>query len=159
MKRRICAFLTALLLVLAACASSRGQSSSSQLQLYFVSTQTHGPALLGQPYTAATSPTPEELISALLSGPTQDDLRSPFPEGLALRSCKLEDGVLQVDFSEQYGGLANLALTLADYCLVLTVCQLEQVERVEITCAGRPLIQRSHQSLSQQDVLLALNHV
>ena len=157
MKRRIFAVLAVLLLISAACTSRRANSGTQELQLYFVSTQDHGPSIVGQPYTWKEAPSPEDLISALLAGPTESDLRSPFPTGLALRSCTLEDGLLTVDLSEQYSGLAAVSLTLADYCLVLTVCQLEEVERVEITAAGEPLSYRSHQTLTESEVLLALN--
>ena len=155
MKRRLLPVLAILMVILAAC-SSHGSGGNQQLQLYFTSTQTHGPSITGQPYSVKDTPTTEDLIAALLSGPTEKELRSPFPSGLALRSCRLENGLLRVDFSEQYGSLTNLSLTLADYCLVLTVCQLDEVERVEITCAGHPLPQHSHRPLSQEDVILAL---
>ena len=156
MKRRIFAVLAVLVVILAACASRRSGAGGQQLQLYFTSTQNHGPSIVGEPYARKEPPAAEDLIGALLSGPTGKDLRSPFPSGLALRSCQLEDGLLRVDFSEQYASLDSLSLTLADYCLVLTVCQLEEVEQVEITCSGQDLPQRSHQTLSQQDVILAL---
>ena len=156
MKRRLFAVLAVLLLVLGACTSRRYGGNPQQLQLYFASTQNHGPSIVGQPYTASEAPTPEQLIAALLSGPTEKGLRSPFPSGLALRSCTLENGLLCVDFSEQYSGLAAVSLTLADYCLVLTVCQLEAVDQVEITVAGQPLSHRSHQALTLEEVLLAL---
>ena len=57
------------------------------------------------------------------------------------------DGVLSLDLSEHYSGLSDVSLTLADYCIVLTLGQLESVEQVEITVAGRPLSYRSHQVL------------
>ena len=156
MKQRLPALLLALLAVLGACTSSRTNGDAQPLQLYFTSALEHGPSIVGQPYRGNEQPSAETLISALLAGPTDSNLRSPFPAGLALRSCTLEDGLLTVDFSEQYGGLANLSLTLADYCLVLTVCQLEDVDRVEILVGGQPLSHRSHQTLTQEEVLLAL---
>ncbi len=155
MKRRIFAVLAVLVVILAAC-SSRRSGGTQQLQLYFTSAQNHGPSIVGQPYSAKETPTAQDLIAALISGPSDQQLHSPFPPELAMRSCQLDEGVLRVDFSEQYASLNSLSLTLADYCLVLTVCQLEEVERVEITCAGRALPQRSHQTLSPEDVILAL---
>ena len=155
MKRRFLAVLFLLLAALAACTLPR-HNSQSELQLYYTSTQEQGPSILSQPSQLDKTASPEELILALLAGPTQPELRSPFPAGLALRSCTLENGLLTVDFSEQYDRLVNLPLTLADYCLVLTVCQLEGVDQVAVTCAGAPLSHRSHQILSHQDVLLTL---
>ncbi len=79
----------------------------------------------------------EELISILLSGPEGEDLTSPFPKGTSLRSWRLEEGRVTLDLSEAYGGLAGAELTLADGCIVLTLCQLEGVEEVYITVDGR----------------------
>lgn len=154
--KRLTPLLVAFLMFLCACTASKSPDSSHSLQLYFTATDPHGPAIVGQPYPASQSPSPRDLILALLNGPENDALSSPFPRGLTLRGCKLEDGHLLVNFSEQYGGLADISLTLADYCLVLTLCQLEGVERVEITVMGNPIPHRSHQILTAQEALLAL---
>lgn len=85
----------------------------------------------------------EELVDALFSGPTQGGLTSPFPEGLSLQGWSLEDGLLTLSLSEQYGGLADVSLTLADYCLVLTLSQVDGVDAVQIQSA------RTHLPLPQ----------
>ena len=95
----------------------------------------------------------EELVNALLAGPTQDGLVSPFPQGLSLQSWELEDGLLTLNFSEQYGGLADISLTLADYCLVLTLSQVEGVDTVQIQSAGHTYHSRSHQTMKADEVL------
>ena len=141
----------ALILTLAACAALLPSEDSGGFQLYFLSTGGHGPAISGTPY-AGQDPTAEELLSALLAGPEEDGLRSPFPAGVYLRGTELEEGLLTVDFSEQYGGLSDISLTLADYCVVCTVCQLEEVEAVAITVSGRQMNYRSHQILTPADV-------
>ena len=73
------------------------------------------------------------LLSLLLAGPEREDLVSPFPRGVTLHSWQLEEGRVTLDLSEGYGGLAGAELTLADGCLVLTLCQLPEVEEVYIT--------------------------
>ena len=153
--KRLCALLC-LLLALCACTASTPQEPAPQFQLYFISAGDYGPAITPQPYTGDLPPSPQALIHALLAGPEDDDLISPFPGGLTLRGCKPEDGCLQINFSEHYGGLADISLTLADYCLVLTLCQLESVQSVEILVAGSPIPHRSHQILIPQEALLAL---
>ncbi len=138
-----------------ACTAGRPSDHQQGLQLYFLSTQDAGPAIVAQSLPDNTDTTPEGLIQALLAGPTEDGLRSPFPKGLSLRGCTLEDNHLIVDFSEQYSGLTDVSLTLADYCVVLTLCQLEQVDSVEITVSGHPLSYRGHQTLTLEDAILA----
>ena len=93
------------------------------------------------------------LVNALLAGPTQGGLVSPFPQGLSLQSWELEDGLLTLNFSEQYGGLADISLTLADYCLVLTLSQVEGVDTVQIQSAGHTYHSRSHQTMKADEVL------
>lgn len=156
MKRRWLLYCTALLaFFLGACTAARPSDNKQGLQLYFLSTKEAGPAIVAQPFPDDTDATPEGMIQALLAGPTEDGLRSPFPKGLSLRGCTLKDGHLTVDFSEQYGGLTDVSLTLADYCVVLTLCQLGQVDSVGITVSGRPLSYRSHQTLTLEDAVLA----
>lgn len=154
--KRLALFLITVLMLLCACTTQKPPDCSHTLQLYFTAPDPHGPAIVGQPYTASQSPSPRDLILALLNGPEHDTLSSPFPRGLTLRGCKLEGRHLLVNFSEHYGGLADISLTLADYCLVLTLCQLEGVDSVEITVMGNPIPHRSHQILTAQEALLAL---
>lgn len=95
-------------------------------------------ALGSVPYTGALSVEP--VARALLSAPVQaDGLYSPFPEGTRLLGWELENGDLQVNLSEEYGALEGFDLTLANYCLTLTLCELPQVERVGISVEGTPL--------------------
>lgn len=80
----------------------------------------------------------ESLLSLLLKGPQNLELATPIPAGTRLRSWTLSDGLVTVDLSELYGGLSEISLTQADGCIVLTLCQLEEVEQVYITIEGRP---------------------
>ena len=155
MKRNIFIFLLPLLMVLAACAAHSTAQTDPPARLYFISDLPHGPALDWEPFSQP-DPTPEQLIHALLEGPHSDSLHSPFPAGLTLRSCQLDNGILTIDFSEQYGGLSAAGLTLADYSLVLTLCQLDEVDLLSITVSGRQLPYRSHHILSYQEAVLML---
>lgn len=143
------------LALLAACAASPGPEQ--QVQLYFASTRNSGASLVALPYRGdEPSPGVDALLAALLAGsPENEEAASPFPRGLSVLSWELRtDGVLSLDLSEHYSGLSDVSLTLADYCIVLTLGQLDSVEQVEITVAGRPLSYRSHPVLSPAEVLL-----
>ena len=143
------------LALLAACAASPGPEQ--QVQLYFASTRNSGASLVALPYRGdEPSPGVDALLAALLAGALEnEEAASPFPRGLSVLSWELRtDGVLSLDLSEHYSGLSDVSLTLADYCIVLTLGQLDSVEQVEITVAGRPLSYRSHPVLSPAEVLL-----
>lgn len=152
--RRACALLLVLLLALTACKTS---FKNGGYQLYFrvdPESTTHGAAISSQAYPGKEEPGVEELFSALMNGPTQKGLVSPFPQGVTLVSWELSDGLLTLNLSEQYGGLADVSLTLADYCLVLTMSQLAGVESVQIQSDGHTYHSRSHQSMTAQEAIL-----
>ena len=99
----------------------------------------------------------EAMMNALLAGPDRDSgLTSPFPAGTRLLGWKLDaDGLLWVDLSDDYGSLAGIRLTLADYCITMTLSQLTGVERVSVTVSGRQLSYRYRQELEPGQVVLS----
>ena len=127
--------------------------------LYFPvsSDAVYGPALDAEAYTWDQPPRVATLMEALLTGPTQENLVSPFPRNVSLSDWeRKEGGVLHITLSEQYSGLADISLTLADYCIVLTLSQLPGVEAVEIQSAGYSVNYRSHQLLRAEEAELRL---
>ena len=151
MKRWTMCLLLGLLLLLGSCSTA---AEKGGYQLYFASGLEDGSAILSEPYQGEADPGPRELMEALLSGPTEEELNSPFPSGVSLRSWGLEEGVLVLNLSEQYGGLADVSLTLADYCLVLTLSQVDGVDAVQIQSAGHTYHSRSHQTMQAEEALL-----
>lgn len=152
--RKAIALALALSLLLVGCAGGGGdgERKPGECTLWFA-------AAHGSPQSAAlgsetrTLPTGESLLPLLFQGPQSEELTSPFPAGTALRGSRVEDGTAYVDLSEAYGGLSGAELTLADACVVLTLCQLDGVDRVYITVEGEPRPYRD-QVLSPDDFLL-----
>lgn len=95
----------------------------------------------------------ELLMSALLAGPTGDSLRNPFPTGTRLLDWDLTSGLLTLDLSEHFEALNGVDLTLACYCLTLTMCQLEQVDQIALKSDGNPTAGLGRQILSPEDVI------
>ena len=154
---RPAALLAALALALSL-SGCGGSGDSSGVLLYFCADPArgtpHGPAILSPPSHGPEGPGVEELVDALFSGPSRSGLTSPFPQGLTLQGWSLEDGLLTLSLSEQYGGLADVSLTLADYCLVLTLSQVDGVDAVQIQSAGHTYHSRSHQTMQAEEALL-----
>ena len=94
----------------------------------------------------------EGLLQAILSGPESETLTNVIPASVSLRGWTLQNGLLIVDLSGSYGTLSGIDLTLADYSMVLTLTQLEEVEAVMITVEGQVLSYRDHQRLTAEDV-------
>ena len=104
----------------------------------------------------AGEPPLNALMEALLSGPLSAGLASPFPSGVTqLNPPTLENGVCTVNLSEQYGGLSEVDLTMADYCITLTLSQIEGVDSVTILVEGEIIPYGDHQLLRASDVVLS----
>ena len=157
-RKQICGLLAvlAVLCLLCACRSKEeAPQSEDGVFLYFVDSQSGtGSILKREVYNGSKIPTVRELVTALLAGPGGELLHSPFPVNTSLRSWSLKDGVLTLDMSEHYGGLSGIDLTLADYCLTLTLCQIERVQQVRILVAGEELSYRAHGILDPSEVVL-----
>lgn len=162
MKKRWMFLLLALLVLAGTAGCGRnGDGEKGEYVLYFLasSAEKHGPALKTEPYAGEepAEPTLAELVQALLAGPASENLRSPFPRGVAMQDCGFDpeqSGRVEVTLSERYGELTDISLTLADYCIVLTLAQIDGVESVEIISGGHAAHYRSHQVLSAEEALL-----
>lgn len=154
--RRLAALLLALcLLLLSGC----GQPEAPQgLQLYYPARSDTGgqsAALQGELWQdAPAQPDPGQLVNRLLRPPQDPQLEQVFPEELRLLSWSVSEGLLTLDFSEEYSELSGISLTLANFSLVLTLTQLETVDCVTVTVEGEALPEGSGQNLSAADLLL-----
>ena len=96
-----------------------------------------------------------EAVLALLMGECQEKgFRTPIPSGTTLRSVDMKGGTAWVDFAGSYGQLSGMALTIADYCVTLSLTQLEGVYAVHITVNGQELAYRDSNMFLAGDVLL-----
>ena len=150
--------LLSLLLTMTGC-GRRQAEPADRLMLYFLAdpTAVHGSALDTEPFLGGETPQPEELLRALLRGPVKEGLANPFPRGVTLQGVdwdSAQEGTLRVSLSEQYSTLSDISLTLADYCIVLTLSQLEEVEAVVILADGHAIRYRSHQRLEAEEIWL-----
>lgn len=150
MNKRVFPLLAALLLALSSCAPA--EEDAGGLLLWFSDPErTMGQVVATESF--AGEPSVDALMDALLRGPGLDALVSPFPNGTRLLGWTLEDGLLSLDLSAPYSELSGVSLTLADYCITLTLCQLDPVRRVSITVDGAQLPQRTRQVLTPKDVI------
>ena len=74
-----------------------------------------------------------EILALYLSGPTAEDLASPFPEGLQILQATQEDSTMYLTVSAHLCQLTGMELTLACACLTLTVSDLVQAQQVVIS--------------------------
>ena len=96
-----------------------------------------------------------ESVLALLMGMCQEKgFQSPIPAGTTLRSVAIIGGTACVDFSGSYGQLSGMALTIADYCVALSLTQLDGIYAVRITVNEQELAYRDNDLFLAGDVLL-----
>lgn len=146
MKNRLFNILLALLLALSLCGCGKSAQSETgtQISLYFLSTE----GASGSIYNSESSLTiktddieaaARQLVDALLDGSELPTQASPFPPGVQLLDCTLSNRVLLLNFSEEYGKLSGSELTFANFSLVLTLCQLDGVDGIQLLLEGLSL--------------------
>jgi len=155
MRRRVLALALAAALLCASCGLRKSSAEEGTDLYYLAAGSIEGGGILESEKRSLTGedPVAAEVMEALLAGPESQELTSPFPAGTVLRSCREEEGLVTVDLSEAYGGLSGVELSLADACVVLTLCGLERIDRVYLTVEGEPRPFRD-QVLSPADLLL-----
>lgn len=95
-------------------------------------------------------------ILQLLMGDCKDEaFVSPIPSGVTLNSCKISGGTALIDFSGGYGLLSGMNLTMADYCVTLSITQIPGIFAARITVNGRELEYRDTHMFLASDVLLS----
>ena len=163
MKRKLIV-LTALALVLLALAGCGVvQKEQEGLRLYYAaSLDTHRGGDAIDSVTIDWDELPQgdqvaraESVLALLMGMCQEKgFQSPIPAGTTLRSVTIIGGTARVDFSGSYGQLSGMALTIADYCVTLSLTQLDGIYAVRITVNEQELAYRDNDLFLAGDVLL-----
>jgi germination protein M len=163
--KRFCAGFLALAALLTACsAHTEPEEQAKGHLIYFLASEEDargGDRIqgsyedLGLPENAGLAEEAEAAVERLLLGPADGALRSPLPPGVELLSLELRDRIAYVDLSGGMNSLSGVDLTLADYCLTLTLTALEGVGAVAVTVQGRRLGQQPKQIFYERDVLLS----
>lgn len=98
--------------------------------------------------------TAQAILQLLLGECADENFKSPLPVGTKLQKCERKGSVLLVDFSAAYGQLNGIQLTMADYCVALSLTQISGIHAVRITVNGQELAYRDTNLLLASDVLL-----
>lgn len=165
MKRLLTFLLTIVLLFVTACAvQNHTEPDTAGIPLYFLAptdTAKGSDALQCsmEPLFFPDGTPPEEQAAAIteqvLLGSSDGLLRSPFPEDTTLVSITVRDHRVYVDLAGSFARMDGVALTLADYCLTLSLSAIDGIESVSITSSGRLLAQQPRQVFRERDVILS----
>lgn len=94
-------------------------------------------------------------LALLLGGCRAEGFVSPLPRGTQLLSCTVDNGRAEVDFSAAYGQLSGMKLSIADYCVTLTLTQIGGIYSVHILVNGQELAYRSDSVFLASDALFS----
>ncbi len=165
MKRILIGLLAALTLWSAAgCAMARRAPEGETLGIYYAADPD---SVLGGDILAAAQVDwsgqaelpPEEqgrlALELLLGGCRAEGFVSPLPRGTQLLNCRVDGGRAEVDFSAAYGQLSGMELSVADYCVTLTLTQIGGIYSVHILVNGQELAYRKNSVFLASDALLS----
>lgn len=96
----------------------------------------------------------EEVMRLLMGGYQEGGFRQAMPGSTRLLSCTVVGSSVTVDFSASYGQLSGMDLTMADYCIALSLVQIPGIYTVRITVNGRELAYRDKNYFRADDVLV-----
>lgn len=155
MKQRILA-LTLIIALIYVPGCSNDAEKKNTIEIYFASNADvlSGSAIDSETQTFAELTVPA-VMERLLQSPKDTVRLTAFaPEGTELLNWSVTDGVANLDLSESFGQLTGINLTKAEYCIVLTLTQLNGIDSVFITVDGKTLPGAAVNTLSASDVLL-----
>lgn len=96
----------------------------------------------------------EAVMKLLLEGYQDGAFASPVPSGARMMACQVSGSTVNIDFSSAYGQLSGMDLTIADYCIALSLVQIPGIYTVRITVNGRELSYREKNYFRAEDVLV-----
>lgn len=166
MKRSALIIISALLVALMACAllPGRTEDESDMLSLYYPVADgelSGGKDAIDSVKVdwrmmreASAQEQAEEILRLIQGGCEDKRYRTPLPANTKLRSCRVAGNTVWLDFSSAYAQQAGMDLTIADYCVALSLVQIPGVYTVRITVNDRELEYRDRNYFRADDVLL-----
>jgi len=161
MRKWAALLLAPLVLFCAACAGPEEPETEDGYLLYFLSPEdaaAGGDAIVGLrlaldvPETATVEEEAAAVIGGLIAGTEGGETAL---QDISLRDVSIIGRRAYVDFSTNYAALTGISLSLANYCVTLSLTQLEGISAVTITAGGRDLFYQEAGVLMGRDVLLS----
>ena len=162
MKRIFLLLLAGILMFGVACAPVEMPAEEEGYLIYFPTdalTSRGGDALVARrvPLEIGEMPTQTEeaiaIVMALIRGTEENP--HPFGEHIYLRGLSITGRRAYVDVSPSYAEMTGIEMSLADYCITLSLTQLDGISAVSITAGGKELFHRPNAVLMERDVLLS----
>jgi germination protein M len=127
--------------VLGACSRQPEDDDGKTVDVYYIDIKTSG--LVSEKYELISTDSSEqigELLYMLKKGPENPVYKSALPDGITYTYTLNTDSSLTVDFDSTYNQLTGVSEVLCRAAIVKTLCQLREVEYVQINVNGSPLV-------------------
>lgn len=136
MKSIIAAFLL-IITVLSGCSSANKEEYINPVNFYYlqpsITFDNSGNVITSEIRDYGNEDAPlNVVISQYLTGPTNSDLVSPFPENIQLKSFLIDDEKVYITLSNQLTELDNYSQTIACACITKTILGITSAKSVEI---------------------------
>ena len=82
----------------------------------------------------------KELIGRLTNIPDGITLKKPIPDEVKIKDVRIKDDCVTINFSETYEQLTGISEILRRACVVKTICQIDDINKVEYTIEDQPLM-------------------
>ena len=138
--QRILGVLLAGVLLLSGCGQWQKSQKESAYHLYCLDKT--GTTLVQEPYEPKEGTDQKlikERVDALQEKPAKDGNQALLSNGISIKTYTLENGLLTLNLSGEYGELARPQEVLVRAGLVRTFVQVPEVERVTLLIDGDPL--------------------
>ena len=136
MKKPLVILLALALLCCAACGRNDSGQKAEGLRIYYAVSGREQAEKGLVDYITVTVPEDaaplDYVLERIFAPPEREGLASPYPQGTRVLEAQQRDKQVVLRLSNAYSELNGLEETIADYCIVLSLCQLEGVESVSI---------------------------
>jgi len=135
----MCGFLLLILLLGAGCGQTQVDYSGATQIFYVNNTETK---VVGEEYAIQSEGVEaqlNELMNALAKLPEKVSMKAPLSMGFHVLGTKYEDGRFTIDVDEKYKELQGTTEVLVRAAIVRTLCQIPEVNFVQITVEGAQL--------------------
>lgn len=145
--------LLLLLALLSGCAASTADSDAATMTVYRLYAGSDAGELVQPESCPLEGGERADLDTALrlfMEKPRHSHLRSAVSGDVTLLGSTAQNGLVTLDFSENFLSLSPMEQSLAAFCATLTLCKLDDVDAVSITAGGTTVFQ----GLDAEDALL-----
>ncbi len=151
-KSRITIIMMIVIVMIAAsisgCAKERTKKKDGEIYLYYADNdQTSLVTVIYKPKNDSGIEAVREVIDKMNETSTEPNTVTAKPDTVEINDMFLNEKILTIDFNMNYEDMGTVAELLCRSAIVLTVCQLEDVDCVNFTIEGEPLCDSQNQPI------------